>query len=142
VLEGFALVYGLLPGNGSIASAVLGTLSAVWRAMSLSPAEAMRPESPTKFGPSLLERMGFEGYLSAPIKLVLRKMERNPIRSSLTCLGISLAVAVLILVSFMLDAVDYAMQAQYSVAMRGDISVILIEPSSSNTLLAISQWWG
>jgi len=121
----------------SIVSAFSGTLSAVWRVVSLSPAAAMRPASPTTFGPSSLERMGFGRYLSAPMKLVLRKLERHPIRSLLTCLGISLAVAVLILGSFMLDAVDYAIQAQYSVAMREDISVVLTEHSSSNALHAI-----
>lgn len=121
----------------SAGAAVLGTLTSVWQAVSLPPAAAMRPEPPAKFGPSSLERLGFERYLSEPVKLVLRKIERTPIKSSFTCLGIALSVAVLILGSFMLDAVDYAIHSQYFVAMREDINVIFVEPSSSDTLHAI-----
>lgn len=121
----------------SAGAAVLGTLTAVWQAVSLPPAAAMRPEPPAKFGPSILERLGFERFLSEPVKLVLRKLERNPIKSSFTCLGIALSVAVLILGSFMLDAVDYAIHSQYFVAMREDLSVIFAEPSSSDTLHAV-----
>lgn len=119
------------------AAAVSGTLTAVWKAVSLPPAAAMRPEPPAKFGPSILERMGCERFLSEPVKLVLRQLERHPVKSSLTCLGIALAVGVLILGSFMLDAIDYAIHAQYFVAMREDLNVIFSEPSSSHTLHAI-----
>ena len=121
------------------AAAVLGTLTAVWRAVSLPPAAAMHAEPPTKFGPTLLERLGFDRYLSEPAKMILRQLERRPIKASLTCLGIALAVAVLILGSFMLDAIDYAIHAQYFVALREDLNVIFTEPSSSRTLHDIER---
>ena len=120
------------------AAAVSGTLAAVWKAVSLPPAAAMRPEPPAKFGPSILERLGGERFISEPVKLVLRQLERHPVKSSLTCLGIALSVGVLILGSFMLDAIDYAIHAQYFVAMREDLNVIFIEPSSSHTMHAIA----
>jgi len=126
----------------SAAAAVMGTLAAVWKAVSLPPAAAMRPEPPAKFGPTILERIGCERFLSEPAKLVLRQLERHPIKSSFTCLGIALAVAVLILGSFMLDAIDYAIHAQYFVAMREDLNVILIEPSSSRTLHSMEALTG
>jgi putative ABC transport system permease protein len=128
-------------GVSSVA-AVLGTLTAVWRAVSLPPAAAMRPETPTQFGPALVERLGFDRYLSEPVKMVLRQLERRPFKASLTCLGIALAVAVLILGSFMLDAIDYAIHAQYFVALREDINVIFSEPSSSRTLHEIEKFPG
>lgn len=121
----------------SASAAVLGTLTAVWQAVSLPPAAAMQPEPPARFGPAILERLGFERFLSEPVKLVLRKLERHPVKAALTCLGIALAVSVLILGSFMLDAVDYAIHSQYFVAMREDINVIFVEPSSADTLHAI-----
>ena len=120
------------------AAAVSGTLAAVLKAVSLPPAAAMRPEPPAKFGPSILERLGGERFISEPVKLVLRQLERHPVKSSLTCLGIALSVGVLILGSFMLDAIDYAIHAQYFVAMREDLNVIFIEPSSSHTMHAIA----
>lgn len=118
----------------SAAAAVLGTLTAVRRAVALAPAAAMRPESPAKFGPTLLERWGFERWLAEPAKMILRQLERRPIKSALTCLGMALAVAVLILGSFMLDAIDYAIHAQYFVALREDLNVIFIEPSAARIL--------
>jgi putative ABC transport system permease protein len=121
------------------AAAVLGTTTAVWRAASLPPATAMRPEPPARFGPTILERVGFTRYLSEPVKMVLRQLERRPLRSLLICFGISLAVAVLILGSFMLDAVDYAIRAQYFVALREDLNVIFVEPSSSRALHDIEK---
>jgi putative ABC transport system permease protein len=120
-------------------AAVLGTVTAVWRAVSLPPAIAMRPEPPAKFGPTIVERIGFNRYLSEPVKMVLRQLERRPLKSLLTCFGIALAVAVLILGSFMLDAIDYAIHAQYFVALREDLNVIFVEPSSSRALHDIEK---
>lgn len=126
----------------SLAAAVLGTVAAVWRAVSLPPAIAMRPEPPARFGPTILERLGFERSLSEPAKMVLRQLERRPIKSLLTCLGIALAVAVLILGSFMLDAVDYAIHAQYFVALREDLNIIFVEPSTSRAVHDIERLSG
>lgn len=121
----------------STVAALLGTGAAVWHAVSLPPAVAMRPEPPPRCGPSLLESLGFARLLKEPVKLVLRKVERHPVKSVLTSLGIAMAVSVLILGSFMLDAVDYAIQSQYFVAMREDLNVIFADPSSSKALHAI-----
>lgn len=118
----------------SAAAAVVGTLTAVRRAVAMAPAAAMRPEPPAKYGPTVLERLGFERWLDEPAKMILRQLERRPVKSALTSLGIAMAVAVLILGSFMLDAVDYAIHAQYYVALREDLNVIFTEPSSVRVL--------
>lgn len=123
----------------SAGAAIAGTLAAVRRAASLPPAEGMRAEPPARFGPTMLERIGFERLLGEPAKMMFRNLERRPLRSALTCLGISLSVAVLILGSFMVDAVDYAIHAQYFVAIREDLNVLFIEPSSARTLHAIEH---
>lgn len=123
----------------SSTAATLGTLTSVRRAVSLPPAEAMRPEPPTRFGPSLLERLGPGRSFSEPTKLIFRQLERAPIKSALTCCGIALSVAVLILGSFMLDAVNYAIDSQYNVAMREDLTVLLVDPSTTHTMDAINR---
>lgn len=130
----------VLSGFGvSAGAAVLGTLTAVWHAVSLPPAAAMRPEAPMRFGPALVERIGLDRFLSEPAKMILRQLERRPVKSSLTCLGIALAIGVIILGSFMLDAINYAIHAQYEVAMREDLSVLFVEPSASATLHNIER---
>jgi putative ABC transport system permease protein len=121
------------------AAALVGTALAVWKAASLPPAEAMRPEPPARFGLSLLERLGADRVLSEPTKMILRQLERRPLKSALTCLGIALSTAVVILGSFMLDAVDYAIYAQYFVAIREDLNVIFVEPSSVRSLHDIER---
>lgn len=121
------------------AAALAGTIAAVRRAASLPPAEGMRPEAPAKFGPTILERLGCERLLGEPAKMMLRNLERRPLRSCLTCLGISLSVAVMILGSFMVDAIDYAIHVQYFIAIREDLNVLFVDPSSARTLHAIER---
>jgi putative ABC transport system permease protein len=124
------------------AAAIAGTLTKVWRAAALPPAEAMRPEPPARFGPSVIERWGLQRVLPEPARMILRQLERRPIKSLLTCLGIALAIAALILGSFSLDAIDYAIHAQYFVAMREDVNVLFTEPSSDRALHCVERLRG
>ena len=64
------------------AAAVLGILGAVIRAMKLPPAEAMRPEPPGIYKPTLLERIGMQRLFSPPARMFLRQLERR--RSALS----------------------------------------------------------
>jgi putative ABC transport system permease protein len=54
-------------------------------------------------------------------------------------LGISLAVAVVILGSFAKDAIDYVMEAQFEVAQRQDVTVGFHEPRSSAALYELAH---
>ncbi|MFO0876168.1 MAG: FtsX-like permease family protein [Gemmataceae bacterium] len=114
--------------------AVIGTMTAVMRAARLPPAEAMRPEPPTRYGPTLAERLGLGRWLSPAARMILRHLERQPVRTALTLVGIALAVAVLILGNFMVDAVDHAMESQFSVAQRQDLTVGFAEPTEPRVL--------
>jgi putative ABC transport system permease protein len=118
----------------SLGASALGTLASVVRATSLPPAEAMQPEPPARYRPTLLERLGLQRLLAPPVRMILRHLEREPVRTLLSTLGIALAVAVLILGNFMVDAVDYAMDSQFSVAQRQDVSVSFAEPTNARAL--------
>jgi putative ABC transport system permease protein len=67
-------------------------------------------------------------------RMILRQLERRPLRSLLSCLGIALAVAVLVLGHFSVDALDYVMESQFELAEREDLTVSLVEPRSSRAL--------
>lgn len=123
----------------SASSGLAGTAFSLWRTIWLPPAEAMRPERPATYRPTILERWGAGQTLSEPLKMILRRLERRPYKSLLTIVGIAMSVAVLILGSFMLDAIDYAILAQYQVALREDLNVVLIEPSTSDALHAVER---
>ena len=115
-------------------AALLGVWSALRRAMQLPPAEAMRPESPADFRPTLVERLGFQRLFSQVTRMVLRQLERRPVRTALSTLGIALAIAILILGSFVRDVVSHAMDFQFFQMQRHDLSLSLVEPTGSEVL--------
>lgn len=114
-----------------------GTLGAVYRAARLPPAQAMRPEAPARYRPTVLERLGLGWLLSPAARMVLRHLEREPVRTLLSVLGIALAVAVLILGNFMVDALDYVIESQFAVAQRQDVSVSFVEPTQARALAEV-----
>jgi putative ABC transport system permease protein len=114
--------------------AVLGTLSAVARAAGLPPAEAMRPEPPTTYRPIILERIGLQRLFSPPARMILRQLERRPVKALITCLGIALAVSVLIIGNFGLDAIEYVIDSQFYLAQRHDMTLTLVESAPGRVL--------
>lgn len=113
----------------SSGAAVAGTTLAVFRAARLPPAEAMRPEPPENYRDTLLERLGLRRLLSPPVRMILRHLERRPVRSLVGVTGIATAVSILILGNFTVDALDYVMESQFEFAQRQDVGVALVETS-------------
>ena len=109
-------------------AAVLGALSAVRSAVTLPPAEAMRPEVPPAYKPLFLERIGLKQLLSQPARIIMRSLARQPMRVSISCAGISLALGLYIMSAFMMDSMDHMMNVQFEVINREDLSVIFNEP--------------
>jgi putative ABC transport system permease protein len=112
-------------------AAGLGAFSAVRRAAALPPAEAMRPESPARFHPGLLERMGLHALLPASVRMILRNLARRPGKALLSVMGISLAVGILVIGGYFLDAIRYLMHVQFDIVQREDVSVWFSEPRSA-----------
>jgi putative ABC transport system permease protein len=115
-------------------AAVLGTIGAVRRAVKLPPAEAMRPEPPADYRPTLVERLGLQRFFTQPARMVLRHLERKPVQALLSITGISLATAILVLGSFSEDAIIYLMEFQFRMNQRQDVMVSFIEPASARAL--------
>jgi putative ABC transport system permease protein len=111
-------------------SAAIGTVFAVSRAVSLPPAEAMRPEPPAKYSKSIIEKIGLKHFLSQTLCMVIRNMERKPLKSSLSIIGIALACAIMVVGTFFKDAIDFMIDIEFGLAQRQDIAVNFIEPTS------------
>ncbi len=126
----------------SFASAIIGTLHAVYRAARLPPAEAMRPEPPTLYRESLLERSGVKQYLSQPSRMILRHISRKPIKTIFTILGIAMAGAIMMLGNFQDDSIDYMLYVQYELAQREDLTVSFTEPTSRRALYEMTSIQG
>ncbi len=116
------------------AAAALGTIIAMKRAANLPPAEAMRAESPTRFKETILERLKIDKAFSFLSRIVLRQIERRPIRALLSSLGVSLSLAILIFSFSMEDAMDYMMNVQYDVSNREDLMINFVEPRHRRAL--------
>ena len=114
----------------SMVAAMLGTLFAVRRAMLLPPSEAMRPEPPAQFRPTLVERIGLQRFFAQTTRMILRELERRPLKALFSTMGIALAVALLVVGHFMVDAIDYLIDFQFFLAQRHDVSVTFIEPTT------------
>ena len=118
----------------SSAAAVAGTLAAVRRAVRLPPAEAMRPEPPAVYRPSVLDRSGLGDLLPQAARMILRELERKPVKAALSCVGISMAVAILVLGSFTLDSINYIMEFQFTLSQRQDLLVAFPEPVTASAV--------
>lgn len=118
----------------SICAAVVGTLGAVRKAVRLPPAEAMRPEPPATYRPSLIERLAPGALVSPATRMILRHLGRQPLKAFFSILGIAMGTAVLVVGSFMEDAVNYLMDFQFNGAQRQDLTVAFVEPSSQRAI--------
>lgn len=111
----------------SVAVALLtaggGALLAVRKVLALQPAEAMRPESPARYTQGPLERLGLQRFMALPLRIVLRNLERRPLKAMMSVLGLALAVALLVTGQFTFDALDEIIRLQFHVAQRDDVQL-------------------
>lgn len=114
----------------SLLAAGLGTVFSVWRAASLRPAQAMRPEPPARYHESWVERLGLKRWLSQPTRMIIRSIQRRWLKSSLTVLGIAMACGIILTGLFQRDTVSYMVNIQFSMAQREDLSVTFVNPSA------------
>jgi putative ABC transport system permease protein len=102
----------------SAAAALVGAWSAVRAATRLQPAEAMRAEAPATFRPLAIERLGLHRLLSPAQRMVLRNVERRPLRALLSILGVAFAIGILLIGMTMMDSVRGMMALQFTVIQQ------------------------
>lgn len=112
-------------------AAAIGTFSGLRRAFALPPAEAMRPEAPASFGPTWAERLGLGRLLDPTARMLLRNLERRPLRTTLSVAGIGMGVGVLVMAGFMGGAIDRIVDVQFGIAQRDDLTITFTEPASA-----------
>ncbi len=113
------------------AAAILGTITAVGKAVSLPPAEAMRPEPPALYRATLLERIGLQRLLSPVGQIILRNLERRSLQTGMAIIGIAAAVAILVIGRYFEDATNYIVEVQFRQVQREDVTLVFNEPLSS-----------
>ena len=126
----------------SMAVAMMGTMYSVNSAARLPPAQAMQPELPAKYHTTLVERLGLQRWLSQPTRMILRHIERRPLKSLMTTLGISLACGIIMVSGFQEGAINYMVEMQYGMSQREDMIAIYTEPASKRSLYSLRSLQG
>ncbi len=127
-----------LAATVTLATALLGTLNAIAATVRLAPAEAMRPPAPGRYRRSLLERLG-GARIGPALRMILRNMDRRPLRTSLSIGGIAMAVAITILGYFVRDALDVIVDSQFALSLRGDVTVWANEAVDDKARLELAR---
>lgn len=126
----------------SLAAAMIGTLHAVLKAAAIPPAEAMQPPAPARYRKSILESLGLGRWLAQPTRMIVRNLERRPLKAFLSVLGIAFACAILVMGGFFGDTVDHLVNIQFKLAQRDDLTVTFVEPTSEKALYSLRSLAG
>ena len=126
----------------SIGAGLAGVIAAVHQAAALPPAVAMQPPSPPQFRPGVVERWGLDRHFSPVTALVVRNIERRPVRAALGALGTALALALIVLAAFVSDSIDYAKTLQFEVVQREDATIAFQDPLTPAALLELGRFPG
>jgi putative ABC transport system permease protein len=134
------LAFAMPPGVPLVALAITGsacfagTANAVRKAAKLPPAEAMRPEAPPLYRQTLVERLGLQRLMAQPSRMILRQLERKPLKALLSVTGMSLAVAMLVMGVGFMDIMLYVVDVESNVMHREDVQVSFYEPRNRAAL--------
>ncbi|MFC7410423.1 ABC transporter permease [Hydrogenophaga atypica] len=109
-------------------AAAAGTWTAIHAVVRLRPAQAMLPPAPPAYTATLLERLGLGRFMSTGARMVVRNLERRPLRAVFTVTGIALAVALQISGAFWLDAIAHIVDVQFRQVQQGDVLVNFHRP--------------
>lgn len=129
----------LIAGGLSLAAAVLGTVSAVRRAVRLPPAEAMRPPAPPSFSRTFLTTSRIANLIDQPTRMIFRQVFRWPVRSALSVLGIGMSVAVLVMALQWVDSINKLVDIYFVAAQRQDVTVSLADVRPGTVLRAFEE---
>lgn len=102
----------------SVCAALLGSLLAVRRAVRLSPAVAMQPPRPPDYRRGVLDRIGLERFLDQPTRIIVRSLERFPVRAVLTAVGLASSLSLLVGAQFLFSSLEKALEHTYYRSQR------------------------
>lgn len=71
--------------------------------------------------------------------MIVRSLERRPVKAFMTSLGMALAIAMLIVGFYFFDAFNYMLDFQFRHVQREDVMVAFNEPRSSEAAFRLAQ---
>ena len=128
----------VVSGGITFVTAVLGTLNAIVATVRLPPAEAMRPPAPGHYRRTLLEALGIQ-RMGPAMRMIVRNMERRPLRTGLSILGVSAAVAIVVMGNFFRDAIEVVVDTQFNLSLRADVTLWTAEPVDDSVRYEVAR---
>jgi putative ABC transport system permease protein len=130
----------VLAGTGAaLAAAFGGALAATRGILRLRAAEALRPPAPAQFRALMLERLGYVELLTPAQRMIMRNLERKPVRAATTIAGIAGSVAILIAGTFWMDSIEWFIDVQFNQVQRADVNVGFAEPVPRSVRLELAR---
>ncbi len=123
-------------GVGMVAG-IAGALFSIINVLRLNPAQAMRPPMPESFSRIPFERL--MQSLPTQGKMILRNLFQRPFRTILSSLGISTSVMIMVIGTFMYDAVDNMLELQFDLLQRESVTINFFGPVSSDVEVDIAK---
>ena len=123
----------------ALVAGALGALLAVRRVVRLPAGEAMQPEPPETFKATFIEHLGLDRLLSVSGRMVLRDVERHPVRLALSSLTVALATSIMLVGTTMVDSLDRAIDFQFTHVEREDLTVAFDRARSAEGLRELSH---
>lgn len=133
--------WGAFAGSAGVAitATMLGSLAAVRRAAGLSPALAMQPLRPTAYREGLLDRIARDGAVDQATRIIVRNLERFPVRATLAILGLASSLTLLVGTQFLFDSLDKVVDQAYYRTQRWSESVGFAEARSVAALASVQR---
>jgi putative ABC transport system permease protein len=123
-------------------SACLGAITAVRRAVTLAPAEAMRPEPPASFRPGWVERIGLRAVMAPASRMIVRNLDRRSGRAFFSALAVALSVAIVVAGRYSIDAVERLVSVQFHTIQREDVTIVFQESRPGRVRHELAQLAG
>ncbi|MGO9831319.1 MAG: ABC transporter permease [Myxococcaceae bacterium] len=123
----------------SLLAGAAGAFFAVRRVVALPAAEAMQPEPPESFKPTLVERLRLDRLVGVAGRMVLRDIERHPLRLLLSALSVAFATSILLVGSTLSDSLDRALEVQFTKVQAEDVTLGFDHPTSASVLHALQD---
>lgn len=131
-------IYGLA-GLLAATTTALGAARSALMAARLPPAIAMQPPAPPKFRQTWMDRAMAHARLTQPTVMILRSLTRWRVRSALTSLGLSMAVAAVMTASFMTDGLDYVIDSTFYQSNRQHAMLLFAQDVPVSALQEVAR---
>jgi putative ABC transport system permease protein len=120
-------------------AAAAGAFGSVRRVTRLPPAEAMRPPAPAHYRRSIIDRLRLRSFIGPAAHMVVRELERRPLRTLLSAFAIAAATALSVIGGWYYDGVEALFYGQFQMLMREDAAVTFIHPRPERAIRELAH---